>query len=102
MTASRSGRLLATADGALAVSRRGRLIGEITAGTVAPEVYARYLLIEEEFVHTAARVLGAAVWHAPGWPAAVGHARALHGLVTEQHDYFARARRDWQIGRAHV
>lgn len=94
MPESRSERLLTGAGDALAASTRVRLVEETTAGTLAPEAFARYLLIEEGFVHTAARVLGAAVWHAPGWAATTGHARSLFGLVTEQSEYFLRVRRD--------
>lgn len=93
--ATRSARLVDAARGDLAAAAGARLITEITAGTVDPAAYARYLLIEEEFVRTAARVLGAAVWHAPDDNATAGHARALFGLVTEQRDYFARTRADW-------
>ncbi|GAA3749062.1 thiaminase/transcriptional activator TenA [Spinactinospora alkalitolerans] len=95
--ASRSERLLAATRGALADAAAARLITEITEGRVDEVAYARYLLIEEGFVHAAARVLGAAVWHAPSWEATVGHARSLHGLVTEQRAYFARARADWPV-----
>ncbi|MFC3999345.1 TenA family protein [Nocardiopsis sediminis] len=95
--ASRSGRLLAATAGDLDRAAGVRLLADLSAGRVDPVAYARYLLIEEGFVHTAARVLGAAVWHAPGWEATVGHARSLHGLVTEQRDYFARARADWPV-----
>ncbi|WP_378578461.1 TenA family protein [Nocardiopsis mangrovi] len=95
--ATRSERLLAATADELDRAAGARLLADLTAGRVDPVAYARYLLIEEGFVHTAARVLGAAVWHAPGWEAAVGHARSLHGLVTEQRDYFARAREEWPV-----
>ncbi|PSK99929.1 thiaminase/transcriptional activator TenA [Murinocardiopsis flavida] len=94
MAGSRSERLLAGAGDALTASARVRLVEEATAGTLDPPSFARYLLIEEGFVHTAARILGAAVRHAPGWRAVTGHAASLHGLVTEQSDYFAEVRRD--------
>ncbi|MBB4932661.1 thiaminase/transcriptional activator TenA [Lipingzhangella halophila] len=91
----RSARLLAAAGDDLAAAARVRLLTELTAGSVDPEVYARYLRVEEEFVHTAARVLGAAVWDAPRWESTVGHARSLFSLVTEQREYFAHARAQW-------
>ncbi len=95
LSGPRSARLLAAAGDQLANAAGVRLLTEITNGSVARDTYARYLRVEEEFVHTAARVLGAAVWHSPGWDATVGHARALFALVTEQREYFARARARW-------
>ncbi|RNL87594.1 TenA family protein [Halostreptopolyspora alba] len=93
--ATRSARLLAAAGDHLDEAAGVRLLTEIADGTVAPATYARYLRVEEEFVGTAARVLGAAVWHSPRWEATVGHARSLFSLVTEQREYFAQARARW-------
>lgn len=93
----RSVRLIAAASEEVEVSADARLLREMTAGTVSGDAYARYLRIEEEFVRTAARVLGMAVWDAPEWDALTRHATALHALVTEQTEYFAQARQQWSV-----
>lgn len=93
----RSTWLLASAAEEVEASAEARLIREIITGDVDETAYARYLHAEEGFVRTAARVLGMAVWDAPGWEALTRHAAALHALVTEQTDYFARVREDWSV-----
>lgn len=93
----RTARLLAAAAEEVEASAGARLIRQIIAGDLDEAAYARYLQVEEDFVRTAARVLGMAVWDAPDWSALTRHAAALHALVTEQTDYFAQARREWPV-----
>lgn len=93
----RSERLIAVAGQEVKVAAQARLLREMTDGTVSETAYARYLRIEEEFVRTAARVLGMAVWDAPGWDALTRHAASLHALTTEQAEYFAQARQQWPV-----
>lgn len=72
-----------------------RFIREASGGTLAADDLARYLLIEEDFVLTASRVLGRVVWESATWEGLVPHARSLFNLVGGQLEYFAaqRARR---------
>jgi thiaminase/transcriptional activator TenA len=74
-----------------------RFIREVSEGTIADLPYANYLLIEESFVHTAARLHGLAVWDAPTWEAVVDNANAVHALVGEQTEYFRVTRAAWPV-----
>ena len=65
-----------------------QFVRDVTEDQVADRVFARYLVFERSFVDTAARLCGAAVHAAPEPDALLGHATALHNLVTEQYDYF--------------
>ena len=68
-----------------------RFAREVGAGSLTPRVWARYLHIEEQFVRTAARLHGLAVWDAPRWDDAVRSGRMVCSLITEQADYFRLA-----------
>lgn len=68
-----------------------RFVREVANDSIDDSVFARYLVFEREFVHTAARLAGAAVREAPSARALSGHSTALHNLVTEQYDYFTEA-----------
>ena len=92
---SRSEALLA--DPSLAAATQMRFVREVSAGTITDLAYANYLRIEEEFVQTAARLHGLAVWDAPSWSALTDSAVALHGLIGEQTEYFRAARATWPV-----
>lgn len=53
-----------------------------------PKVFERYVAIEYGFVDTAARVLARTVEVAPSFAARRELALALHGLVTDQYEWF--------------
>ena len=58
---------------------------------VADNVFRRYLRVEYGFVDCAARCLGYAVAKAPSFTERRRLAMGLHGLVTDQQDYFMAA-----------
>jgi len=64
---------------------------EVGADTVGDDVFRRYLRVEYGFVDTAARCLGYAVAKAPSFAERRRLAFGLHGLVTDQQDYFMTA-----------
>jgi thiaminase/transcriptional activator TenA len=68
-----------------------RFFREVASDALADDVFARYLRIEYGFVDTAAAVLGYAVAKAPSFTERRRLALALHGLVTDQHEYFVAA-----------
>lgn len=68
-----------------------RFFGEIAEDTVDDRVFARYLGIEYAFVDTAAVALGYAVAKAPSFRERRRLALGLHGLVTDQEQFFATA-----------
>ena len=68
-----------------------RLFREIAADTITDAVYERYLRLEFGFVDRAAIVLGWAVAKAPSFAERTHLAHGLHGLVTEQQDFFRAA-----------
>ena len=68
-----------------------RFFREIAADTVEESVFARYLGVEYAFVDTAAAALGYAVAKAPSFAERRHLALGLHGLVTEQEQFFVRA-----------
>lgn len=94
---SRSRQLLERQSGALDRALGMRFVQEVSAGTISDQAYANYLLIESEFVRTAARLHGLAAWAAPSWAAVCRNALALHALVTEQTDYFRATRAAWPV-----
>ncbi|MGW1681982.1 TenA family protein [Saccharopolyspora sp. NPDC002376] len=94
---TRSARLVEAGAQALAEALDVRFIREVSDGTIGEEAYANYLQIEESFVASACRLHGIAVWRAPSWAATQRHARALHGLTTEQTEYFQTARESWPV-----
>ena len=53
--------------------------------------FERYLRVEYGFVDCAAIVMGYAVAKAPSFAERVRLALGLHGLVTDQHDFFVAA-----------
>ncbi|MCZ2837872.1 TenA family protein [Modestobacter sp. VKM Ac-2985] len=97
MTGSRSARLVERHAGLLDRACDVRFVREATAGTLPAPDFARYLLVEEAFVLTAARVLGRVVWESDGWAELLPSARSLTNLVTEQRDYFAGLRHRWPV-----
>jgi len=68
-----------------------RFFREVAADTVTDDVFRRYLRVEYGFVDTAARCLGFAVAKAPSFTERRRLALGLHGLVTDQQDYFSLA-----------
>lgn len=94
---SRSRRLLDARAAALDRALDMRFVREVRAGTISEAAYANYLLAEEGFVLTAARLHGLAVWHAPSWTAARLGGLAVHALVTEQAEYFRSVRAVWPV-----
>ena len=68
-----------------------RFFREVAADTVTDAVFQRYLRVEYGFVDCAARVLGYAVAKAPSFTERRRLALGLHGLVTDQQDYFMAA-----------
>ncbi|MGP4014732.1 TenA family protein [Saccharopolyspora sp. 5N708] len=93
----RSSWLVESAADALAEALDVRFVREVSNGTIGDQPYANYLEIEESFVASACRLHGLAVWHAPSWAAMQRHARAVHGLTTEQSEYFRTARAAWPV-----
>jgi len=68
-----------------------RFFREVAADTLDDTVFQRYLRVEYGFVDCAARVLGYAVAKAPSFTERRKLALGLHGLVTDQQDYFMAA-----------
>jgi len=93
----RSQRLLETCSGALDRALDLRFIREVHTGVIGEREYAGYLRIEEDFVETAARLHGLAVWDAPDRAALEHNAAAVHALTTEQTGYFREARAAWPV-----
>jgi thiaminase/transcriptional activator TenA len=94
---TRSEELLERHADRLRRSAQVRFIVEVSDGTVRPETFARYLMIEEAFVLTAARVAGFLAYSHLGWDEVARHAQALHSLVTTQRAYFAGLRGRWPL-----
>lgn len=92
---ARSAALVARGEAALARSCRVRFIGEATAGTLADDAFALYLLVEEAFVLTASRAAGFLVSTHSTWAALMPQATTLWNLVTTQREYFAALRERW-------
>ncbi len=74
-----------------------RFFREIAEDAIEDAVFGRYLDIEYSFVDTAAAALGYAVAKAPSFRERRHLALGLHGLVTDQEQFFATAFE--QIGR---
>jgi thiaminase/transcriptional activator TenA len=68
-----------------------RFFRDVAADTITDDVFRRYLQVEYGFVDTAARCLGFAVAKAPSFAERRRLALGLHGLVTDQQDYFSVA-----------
>lgn len=94
---SRAAALLDRQAEVLAAAWGMRFVREATDGTLLADDFARYLLVEEAFVLTAARVLGRIVWESPTWEDVVPHAQSLTNLVGEQRAYFAALRGRWPV-----
>jgi thiaminase/transcriptional activator TenA len=71
-----------------------RFVREAVAGTLPDEVFARYLVIERDFVDVACRSLGAAILRAPSPLALRGHFRTLTTFLADQDRYFEDAMAD--------
>jgi thiaminase/transcriptional activator TenA len=68
-----------------------RFFREIATDAIDDRVFARYLRIEYGFVDTAAIALGYAVAKAPSFEERRRLALGLHGLVTDQEEFFVDA-----------
>ena len=68
-----------------------RFFREIAQDTIEDAVFARYLEIEYAFIDSAAAALGYAVAKAPSFGARRHLALGLHGLVTDQEQFFVMA-----------
>lgn len=68
-----------------------RFFREVAADAIDDRVFARYLRIEYGFVDTAARALGYAVAKAPSFQERQRLGLGLHGLVTDQEQFFIDA-----------
>ena len=93
----RAATLIARQSAVLDDACRCRFVREATDGTLSDGDFARYLLVEEAFVLTAARVLGRVVWESPTWASLLPHARSLTNLTTDQREYFAGLRDRWPL-----
>jgi thiaminase/transcriptional activator TenA len=83
--------LKASAKATWARALAHRFFHEVAGDAIEDHVFARYLGIEYAFIDSAAVVLGHAVAKAPGLAERRRLAIGLHGLVTDQQDYFAAA-----------
>ncbi|WP_197536248.1 TenA family protein [Blastococcus saxobsidens] len=88
---------MARQAGALDAACGCRFIRDAVGGTLSDDDFARYLLIEESFVLTAARVLGRVVWDSTTWETLLPSARSLTNLVTDQRSYFGALRDRWPV-----
>lgn len=86
-----SDRLLREAGEAWARALQMRFVEEATSGVLSDRVFARYLVLERQFVEVACRSLGAAILRAPSSRAIQGHARTLSSFLGEQTAYFEEA-----------
>jgi thiaminase/transcriptional activator TenA len=68
-----------------------RFFREVATDTIDDRVFARYLMIEYGFVDAAAVTLGYAIAKAPSFRERRRLALGLHGLVTDQQQYFVDA-----------
>lgn len=91
-----SARLLAEAGDAWSRALTMRFVRDAIAGTLPDDVFARYLVVERQFVDTACRSLGAAILRAPSSAALSGFGRTLSSFLEEQGDYFAETMADTQ------
>jgi len=94
---SRADALVARCTDALDASASAPLLTQLADGTVAGEVFARYLVVERDFVRTAARVAGWCLWQQPEWALAERHAAAVADLVGPQSSYFAALAERWPV-----
>jgi thiaminase/transcriptional activator TenA len=89
---TRSERIREAAGERLAESARVRFVVEASDGSLAADAFAAYLAIEEDFVHTAARIAGFALWAQEDATIGELHARTVSDLVGPQRDYFRSVR----------
>jgi thiaminase (transcriptional activator TenA) len=68
-----------------------RFFREVATDAIEDRAFERYLRVEYGFVDCAAIVMGYAVAKAPTFAERVRLALGLHGLVTDQHDFFVAA-----------
>ncbi len=88
---STSARLLTAADPAWKRALGMPFIADVIADSIADETFARYLVLERQFVDVAARMLGASILRSPTRAALEGHLLTLSALVDDQYDYFDEA-----------
>ncbi len=69
-------------------ARNQRFVADVIADRLPSAVFERYVAIEYGFVDTAARVLARTVELAPTFAARRRLVVGLHGLVTDQYDWF--------------
>lgn len=100
--AGRAARLLARCEKQLETSCSAPLLAAMAAGTVDPVTFGRYLVIEYDFVQTAARVAAWCVWAEPVWARAVAHAEAVTDLVGAQEAQLAGLRQLWPVEADHL
>lgn len=94
---TRSEQLLERNAERLERSCRVRFVTEWSDGSVLPETVARYLMIEEAFVLSAARFAGFLVYSHLDWDGVERHATTLHSLITKQRAYFDELRERWPV-----
>jgi thiaminase/transcriptional activator TenA len=70
---------------------------EIADGSIATDVYARYLRNEEEFVWTAARVYGACMWETSNKAHILRFSQSASNLTGAQSDYFRAVLSRWPL-----
>ena len=92
---SRAEALVARCSEALDASARVPLLTQMSDGSVSGEAFARYLVVERDFVRTAARVAGWCLWQQPDWALAERHGAAVADLVGPQSAYFAELAERW-------
>jgi len=88
----------AAADETWNAALEHRFFREVATDTIDDRAFERYLRIEYGFVDSAAIVMGYAVAKAPSFIERRRLVLGLHGLVTDQHDFFVAAFE--QIGAA--
>jgi thiaminase (transcriptional activator TenA) len=70
--------------------QRHRFVADIIADRLSPDVFRRYLILEQGFVETAILIFGNAMLKAPAFPQRRRLIGVLHSLAEDQLTYFAR------------
>jgi thiaminase/transcriptional activator TenA len=83
--------LLTAAEPAWSQALTMPFVDQVCEDSISDEVFARYLVLELQFVNVAARMLGAAVLRSPTPSALEGHRLTLTALVEDQYTYFGDA-----------
>jgi len=89
---SRAADLVARQQSRLTDACTVRFIRDAADGNLTDEAFRRYLVVEEDFVLTAVRVLGLVVAESTSLDNARSHVASLSNLVGEQREYFANLR----------